>query len=358
MGWWTAGRVVDATDLVALLVLPAAYRYQPPRVGSGAMRWALAPTVAMACMLAFAATSYIRLVPFPEDAVYTFPDAPQALLMRMYDLRTSSLDYGVPRLLRGAVDTIDVEVGEYELTSLQVEVRPTAEGSALRLLTARAYNHSSLTTEKARLAFEAQVVEPLRRNEPNTVHVEAFTAGPASDLMRPRVLSPRALYEPRDTVRVSIPRPAYLALVEITPQQRWHVIFPVTEADERQFPAGEHALATACARMAPAEPVPPGRDVPVCGVARRVTMEDVRALGGIRYDPCTQDAPPEGSRLTGGSLAVIASPAPIRRAALEEAVRDHCMGAAWYPVEEIRLGALLARMGARDWALMEVTLRR
>jgi hypothetical protein len=356
VGWWTAGRVVDWTDLLALIVLPFIDRYHPPAARMPRARRVLAPAVGAACMLAFAATTIIRSVDFPPDTTYAFPDTPDELLMRMYDLRVSTFGFSVPQVMDGPADTLEFDVSHAGGATVYVELRPGPEGSVLRLLSASSYGEAP-RADGVRAAFEAQVVEPLRRNRPRGAD-EGMTAGPAVEALAPRVLSPHALYQARDTVRVSLARAAYVALVEITPQDTWHVIYPVDAADERLFAAGVHTLATACARAAPGDTVPPGRDVPPCGVARRVTSADARAWRDIRYDPCVQPAPPRGSRLTGGSLVLFAADAPLRRAALDEAVRGRCSPAAWYPMEEVALAPVMRGMGVRDWALVEVALRR
>jgi hypothetical protein len=353
LGWWTADRVVDWTDLLALLVLPLACAHRPRPVRSIRARRVLAPAVGAACVAAFAATSAPqRSYVFPADAEYAFADSPDALSMRIYDLRIEEWDYGIPRVPRGPVDTLHLRLGPYGNLSMETELRAVPGGSVLRLLRASVHP-TNVSVDSARRVFERDVVGALRANRA-AGSVAGPVAGPGAGEMDPRVVSPRALYEPRDTVRVSLARPAYVALVEITPQMTWHVLFPATAADERQLSAGEHALVTSCAGRAGGERVAPGQAVPACAVARRVTVEDARAFGAVHHPSC--GAAREG--ITSGALALIAADAPIPRALLEEAVRDRCSAFAWYNAEATYLRPILRGTEIRRWAVREVTLRR
>jgi hypothetical protein len=355
LGWWTAARVVDWTDLAALLVLPIAFAYRPRPVRSHGARRVLAPAAGAACVLAFAATSAPRQTHlYPVGAEHAFADSPQALAMRMYDLRIGYVDRGVPPVTRGPVDTLHLYLGEHGNVLVQAELRAAAGGSVVRLLEASVHP-TSVTADSARRVFEREVIGALRENRADE-NVSDMTGGAAVWKLDPRVVAPRALFEPRDTVRVSVARPAYLALVEITPQVTWHVIFPVTDADERRFAAGEHALVTRCAAEPRGEPVSPGREVPPCAVARRVTAEDARALGTNRHPTC--DEAPRGSAIASGALLVIAADAPIRRASLEEAVRGQCGTGAWFGMGKTFLDTVLRRSGVREWGVREAVLRR
>lgn len=356
LGWWTAARVVDWTDLAALLVLPIAFAYRPRPVRSHGARRVLAPAVGAACVAAFAATSApYQIHLFSADAEYAFAESPQALAMRMYDLRIGYVDRGVPPVTRGPVDTLYLDLGEHGMISVRAELRAAAGGSVVRLLQASVHPRS-VTADSARRMFEREVIGALRENRADENGDSDLDGGPAVRELHPRVVAPRALFEPRDTVRVSVARPAYLALVEVTPQMTWHVIFPVTDADERRFAAGQHALVTRCAGEPRGEPVSPGREVPPCAVARRVTAEDARALGTIRLPSC--DEAPRGSPIASGALLLIAADAPIRRAVMEEAVRGQCHVGAWFGMGKTPLHTILRRSGIREWGLREAVLRR
>jgi hypothetical protein len=355
LGWWTAARVVDWTDLAALLVLPIVFAYRPRLVRSYRARRVLAPAVGAACVVAFAATSAPQQTYlFSADAEYAFAESPQALAMRMYDLRIGYVDRGVPPVTRGPVDTLNLYLGQHGDVQVQAELRDAAGGSLVRLLQASVHP-PGVTADSARRVFEREVIGALRENrvDENTMDMDG---GAAVWKLDPRVVAPRALFEPRDTVRVSVAQPAYLALVEVTPQMTWLVIFPVTDADERRFPAGEHTLVTRCAGEPRGEPVAPGREVPPCAVARRVTAEDARALGTIHLPSC--DEAPRGSPIASGALLLIAADAPIRRTLLEEAVRGQCGASAWIGMGRTYLGAFLRRSGVREWGVRESDLRR
>lgn len=358
LGWWTVARVVDWTDLVALLVLPVVFAHRPPPVRSRLARRALAPAVGAGCIVAFAATSApSHTYVFPAEGEYTFSESPESLALRMYDLRIEYMDRGVPRLPRLPVDTlyVSLELGEYVDVVVASELRSVEGGSALRLLQAKG-SDGRLSPDSIRRVYERQVIEALRENRANRGKSYPLTAGAAVYTLDPRVVEPRALFQPRDTVRVSVARPAYLALVEQTPQMTWHVIFPVADADERQFAAGEHALVTRCAGEPHGAPAPPGREVPVCAVARKVTVEDARALGTIAPVLCEDVV--RGGPIAGGALLLIAADAPIRRAVVEEVARDGCSPGAWLGVGSNSLGAALRRSGVRAWGMRGSVLRR
>jgi hypothetical protein len=89
-------RVVDATDLVALVSVVAAYWYAGAarRVGVGALRWAAVP----ASLFSFAATSLVRTYTYHER--YRFPFAEPVLAAHVDSLRMG------PYLRRG--DTVAV----------------------------------------------------------------------------------------------------------------------------------------------------------------------------------------------------------------------------------------------------------
>jgi hypothetical protein len=100
------GRTVDATDLVALLAVPAAYLYgrpQPqPRLGSRfggvhRIRWVVVPVA----LFAFAATSYRTEYPYRET--YLFP-VPSSLLVAAVD------SLGMTRFPRAGMVSDSVEI--------------------------------------------------------------------------------------------------------------------------------------------------------------------------------------------------------------------------------------------------------
>jgi hypothetical protein len=111
------------------------------------------------------------------------------------------------------------------------------------------------------------VAEPLRRNTALHTGPASVTGGPQAGFYRPVLLAPEALFESRAEARFSLAQPAYVALVEITPDDDWRVIYPVDARAEVRLAAGEHTVRTACATEPAPRNVPPGKPVGAC--ARR-----------------------------------------------------------------------------------------
>lgn len=364
MGWGTIGRVVDWTDLLALAVLPILYRYHPKPIAMPRLRRVLGPAVALACVLAFGATSRSYLDTHPVDAQYAFDLPPDSLLQRMYDLRAGYEPPSIPPGgVRGeGVDTLQLSVGIPRMggrlpVTLVTELTRTAEGgSMLRPREARTF-HADFDPADALQSLQDQVIEPLRANLPNLIHREPATIGnrPA---IEPRILAPGELFTPRAQVSVSLAEAAYVAVVEVTPWNDWHVIYPAAEADVRLFPRGEHTLTTLCARTAPGDPVPPGEDVPACALARRMTVADARRFHRQDVpDPCPGDEYDyPTARIRPGVLLLIAADGPMSRKALEETLDTWCRA---HPAfSEMPLGQVLRSMGIHDWAAAAHDLRR
>ncbi|HEX8693531.1 MAG TPA: hypothetical protein VF746_14005 [Longimicrobium sp.] len=367
LGPFPVARVVDPTDLVALLVLPLACAWRPgPRVGPAARRL-LGPAAAAMCFFAFAATSRALPQILVPDATYDFPFSRAELLRRIYELRLSYEDLGTPpeaspegpdRFLLSLPPVGTPRQGGHDLDAvlLELEASSTPTGSALYVVSAGSFG-ARLHPDSVRAAFERRVVEPLRRGEAATVHAGPETAG-RDEHFRPRVLSPAALTEPRGRVTVSLARPAYVALVEVTPEERWHLIYPTGDADNRLLPAGTHTLVTTCASST-VRPIPPEQDVPVCGVARPVRPEEVRLrTASLRH--CTQAGPPRGRVVWPGKLMMLAAEKPIRREELARAVEGRCLTSLM--VENVGVGGPLHILGKRAdagaWAGAEYVLRR
>ena len=361
LGPWQVQRVADPTDLLALLVLPLVQAYAPPPARRPRLRRALAPLVAGACLFAFAATSYIRRLDFPPDTRYEFAEPPDALVQAMHDLEVGvghSLDPQAP--LPGERFRIDVSPSDgaepYDDVQITGELRESASGgTVLVLLHAYRMGPERIAADRLRAAFERQVVAPLRRREPNRVHGPPLTLG-EHRYFRARLLDMPALTENRARVRVKLARTAYLALVEVTPQQRWHVIFPAADADDRRFDTGEHLLRTACPDSAAAL-IPPGVDVPVCGVTRRLTVAERREFGQRVTRRCPDGTSRETLRIAPGWLLLLATDAPLSRAELERFVRGRCMPGV-SPLDAGPLGDALRQFGVRRWSVTEEVLRR
>jgi hypothetical protein len=364
MGWGTIGRVVDWTDLLALAVLPIVYRYDPRPLAIARLRRVLGPAVAVACVLAFGATSQLQPPAIPMEGQYTFDLPPDTVLQRMYDLRAGFNPLVVPPtpVPAGGVDTLQLLVGTPHVggrlpVSIRAELAGTAEGgSVLRLLERRALN-VHFDAEATRRSLEEQVVEPLRRNLPNRVHLEPRIIG-NRPIIEPRILAPGELFSSRAQVRVSIAEASFVAVVEVTPWMDWHVIYPVDEEDVQLLPAGEHSLTTLCARMPASAPLPPGEEVGPCQLAQPMTMAHARRFHRQwAEDPCpANEHQYPAERIRPGALLLIAADGPLPRPALEETLGTWCQA---YPgFAEMSIGRVLRRMRIHNWAAVEQTLRR
>ena len=88
LGLLRVGRVVDPTDLIALLFLPASYAYLRRRMASERRPWPVAPQRAAACaavllsVLAFAATSYRTEFKY-EGQEFIFAGSAEGLVERL-----------------------------------------------------------------------------------------------------------------------------------------------------------------------------------------------------------------------------------------------------------------------------------
>lgn len=364
LGWGTIGRVVDWTDLLALAVLPVIYRYDPRPIAIPRLRRVVGPAVAVACVLAFGATSKMRPMVQLVGEQYAFALPPDSVLQRMYDLRAGFSPMVIPpgSMAGEGWDTLHLSVGVPQpeggraYVFVQAELARTAEGgSVLRPFVASTINDEFDPADAFR-ALEEQVVEPVRRNRPNTIHGEDRAIGNRPQI-GPRVLAPDDLFAPRAQVRVSIEEASFLALVEVTPRLEWHVIYPVDDDDVQLLPAGEHTLTTLCAQAAPGDPVPPGEDVPPCALARRMTLADARRLFRQQVpDHCPTPYDYPVARVFPGALLLIAADGPMFREALEETVGSWCQA---YPVAADRaLGGVLRRMRVHNWAAVDHDLRR
>lgn len=164
LGWMTMGRVVDWTDLAALLVLPVIHGYMPRAVPATVPRRAGAVAVGAACMLAFAATSFAQQsADVPGAPEYSVHRPPEGVRMRLDQL-------GILFWAAGAdgtgtdVDTLSINPGRETGMRLMVELRPAGEGSVLRLLQVQTPPRSRVTADSARSVFQRVVVEALRRD--------------------------------------------------------------------------------------------------------------------------------------------------------------------------------------------------
>jgi hypothetical protein len=199
LGWGRMGRVVDATDLPALLVLPAAALYRPRPVALRRTR-AMAPLAGAFCMLAFAATTCVnpdtwKTDGFPGPDAYAFDEAPSELLARMYALRLGGVgDAGPPEPFGSrTADTLRMRVasadtGRAEWTAVvQVELRAGlgGEGSVLRLLDLAEVDVPVFSPDVVRFRFERQVVQPLRRGAPAPAESTARAQAPEPTSIRP-----------------------------------------------------------------------------------------------------------------------------------------------------------------------------
>lgn len=175
-GWGPVGRVVDWTDLAALLVLPIALRHQPRRRTPTAARRALAPAVAVSCVLAFAATSRLpepSSMPLYDE--WSFAETPEALRERMYALGLGRLGRtGPPEPWGGrTADTLrmmvaSADTGRAEWTAfVTVQLRPGVggAGSVLRLLEVDE-DLPVFSPDVVGFRFEREVVRPLREGAP------------------------------------------------------------------------------------------------------------------------------------------------------------------------------------------------
>jgi hypothetical protein len=158
LGWAPVGRVVDWTDLAALLVLPIVRGYRPRRAAPSRMRRVLAPVVGTACVLAFAATTSVNLLALP-DTEYPVPLGVEEVRARVETFPDVFL---TDRRARTSVDTLHLRFAT-EPFDLTAEARPAESGSVLRLLGGSYLSyHDDVTAERAVRVFERVIVEPLR----------------------------------------------------------------------------------------------------------------------------------------------------------------------------------------------------
>ena len=97
LGVLRVGRVVDSTDLAALVALPASFAYLRRRVAAGRRPWPVAPqraaagAVLLLSVFAFAATSRAGDHMISEDREYEFGEPKEELLRRLH--RDADVDY-------------------------------------------------------------------------------------------------------------------------------------------------------------------------------------------------------------------------------------------------------------------------
>jgi hypothetical protein len=359
LGWATASRVVDWTDLVALLVLPWVWSYAPPRLTlPEPLRRGLSAALAAACVLAFGATTLpFETIPLQNEYPLELPA--DSVLWRIYDLRLETYPAGVPPRPLGArvADTVALGVFQDTVRTLPdvevlAEIRRGPPGeSVLRLLNAARPRETPPRDEVMRWA-ETSLPSALRNGGPRLPPLQVEPRGRYA----PQLLGDFALYLPRDSVPVSLRAPAYVALVEITPEGALHTIYPTDSGEPPRLAAGTHVLPTSCARADPAQPIPPTDRVPPCGVARRATMADAEVAAG--FDPPTCRNPSVPAALGAGSLLAIAADAPLRPQALELVFRGNCETGflSYFPPPWVT--RMMTAMNVKRWEMTEVMLRR
>lgn len=351
-------RVADPADLLALAVLPFAWRAarRPRRPYRRIIPIAVVP----ACLLAFAATDRFAIpVMAPTPPTY-FPEPRESLLTRIYRLHLDVAATAPWRMQEDRPDTVRVQLAPrdgpgaarsappWAGPALAVEVADApGGGTSVRLLSGAALSGSD--PETLRWRYREDFLEPLRRNQP-APDTGGYAEPAGNDrAFRPRILAPRSVTAPRAEVRVSLARPAYVAVIEVAPDSTSRVIFPAGDEPYRA-PAGESVLRTSCAavssrRWAVDERVPP------CGVAVPATPRDVaRVYAGYRLgmrDP-----------LQPGLLALIASDEPLRRAGLEASLRTAPLGIHSWMFDQRPLRTLVSSGGGRHWAASRTWLRR
>jgi hypothetical protein len=358
LGSITIHRVVDGTDLAALLVLPWVWSYAPRRVTlPEPLRRALSAALAAACVVAFAATT-IPVDPLVLENEYPLELSADSVRFRIYDLRLEILPPGIPPRPLGARDADTVRLGIYsDSTRLYADIEVRAEvrrgppgQSVLRLLKASDQRN---TPEQAEVTGWAETVllPALHQGAPALPPVQWVRVGP----YQPRLLGPFALYEPRAEVSISLQAPAHVAIIEATAEGVWNVIYPAGPGDEAPLAAGTHVLRTTCAG-APGQLIPAREPVPACGVARRATMADAEAAAGI--DPPTCLFPAPRGALATGYLLVIAADAPLGRQALQKELRGRCLVPPVSSDHPEWLDRMIDDLGVGHWEMTQVELRR
>lgn len=154
-------RVVDATDLLALSVIPFAYMYRRTRPSTYAPR-AFAWVIAAFSVFLFAATQTVEVVEY--DASYSIPMAPWQVRSTL-----SSLQFV-------AGDTLEVVIRN-DICAREISARVLLTGNAqsshLRLLEMTLTNCDppDNVTDMLRRLFEDSVVTPLRAAAADSAHV-------------------------------------------------------------------------------------------------------------------------------------------------------------------------------------------
>ncbi|HEV2859493.1 MAG TPA: hypothetical protein VGX48_00645 [Pyrinomonadaceae bacterium] len=100
------GRTVDATDLVALLVLPVSYFYSQRSPDAVPPRRLATGLLACVSIFAFAATSY--RTKFDYDRKYAFDDSKTVLVRKIHHLRHLGRDYQIA--CRGGLDSVQLQI--------------------------------------------------------------------------------------------------------------------------------------------------------------------------------------------------------------------------------------------------------
>jgi hypothetical protein len=369
LGLLAVDRVVDPTDLAALVMVPLAClaRASAPRTD---WRRLAGPAMAALCVFSFGATSVApeRPVDLPSPD-YRLPISAEVVLTRLYTLRLDYDDRGLPYgLAPGGPSLVTLTLPPQDAKeaeprpdpprlppTVQFQVEDAAGGSVVRL--SRVWMHGRVVPrDSLRARFERDVLERVRRNEPNPFPRPPEVAGGDAHF-GPRLISPISLTEPRGELSVSLARPAYLAVIEVGGDEEWRVIFPVDSAV--LLPAGRSRVTTLCATTKVrgdyglSDPVPPcGVTAPLStGVTPGGAPDSIRDAIQIRH---RNPAPSP-------RLLLLASDAPISRQRLAVAIRDP-----GFPRQRLRygydmeraLGRIVRQSGGSRAAASETILRR
>jgi hypothetical protein len=228
-------------------------------------------------------------------------------------------------------------------------------GSNLTLISAAGHEGERVGPAEARRQFELRVLEPLQRNEPNTLHAVPYVLGTEKSFV-PRIVAPRSLAESRARVTITLNRPSYVALVEVTPDEHWRLLYPARPEDERRLGPGTHTLATACAAEPDTAPIAPDLPIPPCARARPVTPREVGLLARKNIGRDCRDEHAPGIRA--GTLALVATDRPLRRTTLQAQLEGYCGSTYFFDPGTSPLVRAVHASGTRKWAAAEVFLRR
>jgi len=155
--FFSIGRTIDYSDLVALLVLPLSYQYGKAP-SAAAPRHLLRFAVALLSVFAFAATSRAESATYSQE--YTYPYSQKELLEKMSSLSVQKEPWSFFSWSSWWSDTYGIGFDGPCLDHAKFNIR---EESGQSVLTLRElfYGHCSPDEEKGLLAsFEARVVHP------------------------------------------------------------------------------------------------------------------------------------------------------------------------------------------------------